>query len=89
MKPTLFTNKVTNTPFLPNTVDAVNFGYNDYTCYCENGPYNQMSLLEITTSATQMSLQPEMAVKTERFHHFCQNQVQLTCLNNPVLYVNM
>ena len=35
-----------------------------------------------------MSLQPEMAVRTELLHHTCQNQVQLTCLN-PVLYVNM
>ena len=24
---------------------TVNFGYSDYTCYHENGPYNQMSLL--------------------------------------------
>ena len=40
------------------------------------------------TSATHLSLQPEMGVNTGMFHHFCQKEVQLTCLN-PVLYVNM
>ena len=42
--------------------------------------------LEITTIDTQMSLQPEFAVKPRILDRFCSKQVQSTCFN-LVLYM--